>query len=241
MKKGRIWIFLAFALFMAIIGGCSLVRASLGIAEPQESKESVRRKITSAVDKASSEIISSLPKGIKLAVMSSSSSLQRDEEFMLALFKSVSKDRTPDREFRAQIQNLRIETGEESSSDFVALLRTEEGSQLLTELGYNGDVAALLSEGTTYADYAVEDVEYQLVKAEFELVDRQQIERIRTEQQFQISGEVYDESAVRVGKMTGANAVIIITVNESEGSGRATLKALDVQSAEIIAMAKQEF
>ncbi|MDR1253164.1 MAG: CsgG/HfaB family protein [Treponema sp.] len=80
-----------------------------------------------------------------------------------------------------------------------------------------------------------------MVKAGFKLVDRQQIERIRNEQQFQMSGEVDDGSAVSIGKMAGANAVIVINVNYVDGSGRLTLKALDVQTAEIITMARQEF
>jgi hypothetical protein len=84
-------------------------------------------------------------------------------------------------------------------------------------------------------------LEYNLVKAGFRLVDRQQIERIRSEQSFQTSGEVDDNSAVSIGKMAGANAVITIGVNYTDGSGRLTLKALDVQTAEIITMARQEF
>lgn len=99
---------------------------------------------------------------------------------------------------------------------------------------------ASTSSTSSYADYAVEDLEYNIVSAGygFRLIDRQQIERIRNEQQFQLSGEVDDSSAVDIGKMAGANVVIVISINYAEKSGRLTLKALDVQTAEIIAMAR---
>jgi len=84
-------------------------------------------------------------------------------------------------------------------------------------------------------------LEYNLVKAGFRLVDRQQIERIRNEQQLQLSGDFDDNSAVSIGKMAGANSVIVIGISYADKSGRLTLKALDVQTAEIIAMARQEF
>jgi len=95
--------------------------------------------------------------------------------------------------------------------------------------------------GSSYADYAVEDLEYNMVKAGFRLVDRQQIDRIRSEQLLQWSGEFDDNSAVSIGKMTGANFVVVISISYVDKSGRLTLKVLDVQTAEIISMARQEF
>ena len=50
-----------------------------------------------------------------------------------------------------------------------------------------------------------------------------------------------DPSAVSIGKMVGANSVIVISVSYADKSGRLTLKVLDVETAEIIAMARQEF
>jgi lipopolysaccharide export LptBFGC system permease protein LptF len=89
--------------------------------------------------------------------------------------------------------------------------------------------------------YVTEDLEYQLIKSKkFRIIDRQQINAIRAEQNLQMSGDVDDNTAVSIGKFAGAT--IVITVNVTAGtSGRITLKALNVQTTEIIAMAIADF
>jgi hypothetical protein len=193
-----------------------------GIPEPLESEASIRKKITAAVDIASSEIITSLPGGVRLAVLSGTSSLG-DQEIVVANLKSQGYS---DNQARAAVQNMDSSTISTLAAQF----------RLAAQLSGQGT-----SPGSSYADYPVEDLEYNLVKAGFRLVDRQQIERIRNEQQLQLSGDFDDNSAVSIGKMAGASSVIVISVSYADKSGRLMLKALDVQTAEIIAMARQEF
>ena len=223
MKDKKI-LYLTFVILVGLMSSCSTVamytRAMYGIPEPVESEASIRKKITAAVDKASSDIIKRLPSGARIAVLGGTSSVS-DRELVVAHLKSRGYS---DSRVRAMIQSM--------DSSAVYLLAV----QLRMEL--NGQE---ISPGTGYADYAVEDLEYNMVKAEFRLVDRQQIERIRIEQQLQLSGEFDDNSAVSIGKMVGANSVIVISVSYVDKSGRLILKALDVQTAEIIAMARQEF
>ena len=179
-------------------------------------------KKTAAVDRASSEIITSLPGGVRLAVLSGTSSLG-DQEIVVANLKSQGYS---DNQARAAVQSMDSSTVSTVAAQF----------RFAAQLSGQGT-----SPGTSYADYAVEDLEYNLVKAGFRLVDRQQIERIKNEQQLQLSGDFDDNSAVSIGKMAGASSVIVIGVSYADKSGRLTLKALDVQTAEIIAMARQEF
>jgi hypothetical protein len=207
MKKDMIVIVSVFLAW--VLGACGTMRVT---------EASIRRNITSAVDKASAEIINSLPNGIKLAALSGTSSGD-DREIVVAYLKSQGLS---DSQARVRVQLM---DRQDISQLAAVLVEAQESSR----------------QGNSYADYAVEDLEYNMVKAGFKLVDRQQIERIRNEQQFQMSGEVDDGSAVSIGKMAGANAVIVINVNYVDGSGRLTLKALDVQTAEIITMARQEF
>jgi len=207
----------AFVFIMVSISSCSTVRAMYGIPEPKESEASIRKKITSAVDNASPVIIRNLPDGIRLAVISGSSS-RSDQEIVFSYMKNQGYS---DSEAHAAIREM---------GNYVSVM-----------------AAQIKTQGTSsengYGDYAVEDLEYNLINAGsgFRLIDRQQIARIRNEQQFQMSGEVDDSSAVNIGKMTGANVVIVISISYIEKSGRLILKALDVQTSEIITMARQEF
>ena len=210
--------FFAGVFFLGFISSCSTVRAIYGIPEPLETEASIRKKITSAVDKASPEIIRNLPSGIRLAVLSGSSQ-GNDQEIVISFMKSQGYSDSQARSYVQQMDRQQI-------SQIAAPLRAQGASA-----------------GSSYAEYAVEDLEFNIVRAAvgFRLIDRQQIERIRNEQQFQMSGEVDDDSAVGIGKMAGANAVVIINISYADKFGRLTLKALDVQTAEIIAMARQEF
>jgi cysteine synthase len=204
-------------IFLIIIGLAIFMGVLGACGTIQESEASIRRKITLAVDKASKEIIKDLPKGIKLAVLGGTSSGD-DQGLIVAYALSQGNSASEARAFVRQLDKQQI-------SQIAARLRSEGTSQ----------------PGNSHADYAVEDLEYNMVKAGFKLVDRQQIERIRNEQQFQMSGEVDDGSAISIGKMVGANAAVVISINYTDKSGRLTLKALDVQTAEIITMARQEF
>ncbi|MDR0473247.1 MAG: CsgG/HfaB family protein [Treponema sp.] len=207
--------------FILILGNslisCSTLRAVYGIPEPGEKESVVRKKITSAVDKASSELIARLPEKIRIAVLSSSSSTGNDQEVVIAYLKSGGYS---DSQARSYVQRM----DRRQVSEMAAQLK-KQGTNV---------------QGNSYADYAIEDLEYNLVNAGFRLVDRQQIERILNEQAFQTSGEVDDDSAVNIGKLSGANAVVTISVSYADGSGRLTLKALDVQTAEIITMARKD-
>jgi hypothetical protein len=92
------------------------------------------------------------------------------------------------------------------------------------------------------ASKIMDDLEFQLVESgKFVIVERKHLDTLRAEQNFQMSGEVSDESAISLGNMSGANIVITGALSGSPGARRLTIKALDVQSAEIVTNAREEF
>jgi hypothetical protein len=56
-----------------------------------------------------------------------------------------------------------------------------------------------------------------------------------------MSGEVDDDSAVSIGNMLGASIVITGNISDSGTTQYMNLKALDVKSARIITMAREQF
>jgi len=90
--------------------------------------------------------------------------------------------------------------------------------------------------------YIVDELEFQFVSSRrYTIVDRNALEIIRTEQNFQMSGEVSDATAVSIGQLLGANIVITGIITEIGINQRLSIRALDVRTAEIIAMAREEF
>jgi len=65
----------------------------------------------------------------------------------------------------------------------------------------------------------------------FTVVDRQQLSDIRSELNFQWSGEVSDASAQKIGQMFGAQSIVSGTVNKIENELRIKVRAISVQNA----------
>ena len=103
-------------------------------------------------------------------------------------------------------------------------------------------VVSVASRDTESADFVVDELAYIIVSSgTFKVVDRKSLEAIRSEQNFQTSGEVDDDSAVSIGKLLGANVVITGSISGVGSTRRLRLKALDVMTAEIVAMASEAF
>jgi len=83
--------------------------------------------------------------------------------------------------------------------------------------------------------FATEEIIMFLVKSKkFRVVDRDSIETILKEQNFQYSGVVNDATAVSIGKFIGASVIITGVIRQRHEQIDFSLKMLDVETAEII-------
>jgi len=73
----------------------------------------------------------------------------------------------------------------------------------------------------------------------FRVVDRQTLETIRQEQRFQMTGEVSDDSAISIGQFLGADVVITGSISGNRSQRRLRLRALDVKTAQVLAMSSE--
>jgi hypothetical protein len=90
------------------------------------------------------------------------------------------------------------------------------------------------SEFPALSEYIIDELIANTVNDRiFSVVDRQQLNTIRTELEFQMSGEVNDESAQSIGQMLGAEIIISGAVSRIGGLYRLRVRALSVQSAQI--------
>jgi len=114
---------------------------------------------------------------------------------------------------------------------------------LIESMPANATIAILnvSSADRDTSEYVIDTLEYRFVSAKLNIVDRQRLEQIRSEQNFQLSGEVSDSSAVTIGNLLGASIVITGNISGSGASRRLTLRALDVSTARIVTMAMELF
>jgi hypothetical protein len=88
-------------------------------------------------------------------------------------------------------------------------------------------------------EFIANELEYIMVNNGFTIIDRNQLDRIRHEQNFQLSGEVDDETAISIGKIVGANIIMTGSVTGSDSTRRLRLRALNTQTAQVMAVASE--
>jgi hypothetical protein len=118
------------------------------------------------------------------------------------------------------------------------------GQTLIERLPDNSTIAVLsiLSPSRDISEYIVDELEYQLVNSsKFAIVDRRRLDQIRTEQNFQMSEDVDDNSAISIGNMLGASIVLTGNIGNIGTTQVLNVKALDVKTARIITMAREQF
>ncbi|MDR2784681.1 MAG: hypothetical protein LBB83_02080 [Treponema sp.] len=112
-----------------------------------------------------------------------------------------------------------------------------ETSDYLNEKIEPGILMAVLSIKTDYpplSEYIIDGLTANIVNdGLFTVVDRQRLDEIRAEQDFQMSGEVDDRSAQEIGRILGAKTIIVGSVSPLGNLWRLSVRALDVESAQV--------
>jgi hypothetical protein len=97
------------------------------------------------------------------------------------------------------------------------------------------------SEETELTEYIVEEISVVLVnEGNLIVVDRKGLDIIKAEQIFQISGEVSDESAISLGKILGAEAIVTCIISGKNELRRMRIKTLDIETAQILTFSSYE-
>ena len=74
-------------------------------------------------------------------------------------------------------------------------------------------------------------------KKKYIVVDRRNLDAIRFERYFQMSGDVDDNTAISIGQMLGADIIITGALRMQDDNLSLSIKALNVETAQILAMA----
>jgi TolB-like protein len=123
-----------------------------------------------------------------------------------------------------------------SADELDAAIR--EASNYLNENIPKGNKLAFLnfrSEYQTLSEYVIDELISNTINDRlFTVVDRANLALIQQEIDFQMSGEISDETAVSIGQMLGAQTIVSGTVSQMGDLFRLRVRALDVQTAQIL-------
>lgn len=99
-------------------------------------------------------------------------------------------------------------------------------------------VVNISSSDIKTSEYVIDELTLLFVNSgKYDVVDRVSLDIIRNEQNFQMTGEVDDNSIISIGHILGAG--VVITGNIDEEGNRLMLKVLDVKTARILAMSSE--
>lgn len=102
-------------------------------------------------------------------------------------------------------------------------------------------IAAAANDDTD-TEYIYENLTVLFINSgKYDMLERQKIEAVMTEQNFQMSGMVDDNTAVGVGHFLGAEIIIIGAIQGNTSTRRIVFRALDVRTAKIVGMVSERF
>jgi hypothetical protein len=127
--------------------------------------------------------------------------------------------------------------------DNIEMIIAKSVSLLVNDIPDNAIIAVLniSSNDNRLSEYILDKIEYILFKNKYTIVDRKELDIIRNEQNFQLSGEVDDNSAVSIGKFSGASIIVLGNISGNGNIRRMRLRALDVQTGRVIGMSLESF
>ncbi|MHC6204657.1 CsgG/HfaB family protein [Breznakiellaceae bacterium SP9] len=99
----------------------------------------------------------------------------------------------------------------------------------------------ITAQDQSIADYIIGELEYIWVNEGYFITDRSELNRLRQEQNFGMSGEVDDATAVSIGKFAGADVIVTGRVDGEGDLRRLRLRVLNAQTAQVVGVASEKF
>jgi hypothetical protein len=127
--------------------------------------------------------------------------------------------------FQPQSKQEDIVVAIREASDYINV-RVPEGSKLA--------IISISSDYPLLSEYIIDSLMENIVNDNrFTVVDRRQLDAIRAELDFQMSGDVDDSTAQALGRLVGAQTIILGSISPFGSMYRLTVRALAVESAQV--------
>jgi len=102
-------------------------------------------------------------------------------------------------------------------------------------------VIPIITSDNALSIFLTGESEFLLVEQGFSVVDRAQLDRIRTEQRLQLSGEIDSATISSIGRFSGADYIVTGQIDGSGSLQRLRLQVLEVQTADVIGTASEQY
>ena len=100
-------------------------------------------------------------------------------------------------------------------------------------------IVYITAQDRSTSEYITGELEHILQRQGFRIIDRSELDIIRAEQKLGLSEEVDDNTAARIGNISGADIVITGRVDGEGDLRRLRLRALDTTSGQVVGTASE--
>jgi len=100
-------------------------------------------------------------------------------------------------------------------------------------------IVFITADDRSTTDYITGELEFIWVNVGYIITDRSQLDKLREEQNFQLSGEVDDATAVSIGRFAGADIIVTGRVDGEGELRRLRLRAINTQTAQVVGVASE--
>jgi TolB-like protein len=115
-----------------------------------------------------------------------------------------------------------------------AVQRAAENLEARLKSGTTVALVSFASPTEAFSAYVLDELTAALVnRKRLLVVDRKNLDVVRQEQGFGFSGEVDDESAIRVGHFLGAQAIVTGRLNRAGGAYRIVIQAINAETSAV--------
>lgn len=120
-----------------------------------------------------------------------------------------------------------------------ALQQTAEQFSTTIKRGTTIAIVGISSESAELSNFMLDDLTMRFVQTKkLTVANRANLDAIKSEMNFQLSGEVSDDSIQQLGAMIGANVVVHGKLISIGSNYSLTMQALDVSSAQVVDMCR---
>ena len=100
-------------------------------------------------------------------------------------------------------------------------------------------IVFITAEDRGIADFVAGELEFIWVNEGYIIIDRSQLDRLRQEHNFHLSGDVDDETAVSIGRIAGANIIVTGRIDGEGHLRRLRLRAIDTETAQVVGVVSE--
>ena len=161
---------------------------------------------------------------------------KKEKTELAALEKEIQKKQ---KELEKERKKLEEQKKRKSNISKLPLGALTYDPNAVTQVGSRLSVAVLTFASNEKAENLAESVTEKLVTQlvnlrRFRVIERSALDKIMEEQKLGITGFVDDETAVKVGKLAGADLIILGRINIEIGFAKVSARGIDTETSELI-------